>query len=88
LTAEENLAYLGVLKGMLRSEALSRGAELVKRFGLEHKRDAVVQKLSRGMQQKVALVNGTVYLSLGYVVFGWAVGLAKRRGLVENTEAC
>lgn len=30
----------------------------------------------------VALANGAIYLLLGYLVFGWAVGFAKRRGLV------
>jgi ABC-2 type transport system ATP-binding protein len=61
LTPEENLEYFGVLRGLSRRVARSRGRELLDRFELSHKRDAVVQQLSRGMQQKVAIAVALVH---------------------------
>ena len=55
LTPEENLEYFGVLRQVPRKVAHRRGLELLDRFGLLDKRDTPVQKLSRGMQQKVAI---------------------------------
>lgn len=54
-TPEENLEYFGVLRGMSRQAARQRGAELLEQFQLAHKRKALVQSLSRGMQQKLAI---------------------------------
>lgn len=61
LTPEENLEYFGVLRGLSRRVARSRGRDLLDRFELSHKRDAVVQQLSRGMQQKVAIAVALVH---------------------------
>jgi ABC-2 type transport system ATP-binding protein len=61
LTPEENLEYFGVLRGLSRRSARARGRELLDRFELSHKRDAVVQQLSRGMQQKVAIAVALVH---------------------------
>lgn len=55
LTAEENLEYFGVLRGLDQRTAKRRGRELLERFSLTHKRQTVVQSLSRGMQQKLAI---------------------------------
>lgn len=55
LTAEENLEYFGVLRGLDARTARRRGRELLERFSLMHKRQTVVQSLSRGMQQKLAI---------------------------------
>jgi ABC-2 type transport system ATP-binding protein len=41
--------------------ARQRGRELLDRFELSHKRNAVVQQLSRGMQQKVAIAVALVH---------------------------
>jgi len=54
-TPEENLEYFGVLRGMSRQSARKRGAELLEQFHLAHKRKVLVQALSRGMQQKLAI---------------------------------
>lgn len=48
LTAEENLEYFGVLRGLSRSVARQRGQELLERFDLLPKRRTPVQALSRG----------------------------------------
>jgi ABC-2 type transport system ATP-binding protein len=61
LTPEENLEYFGVLKGLTAKQARQRGAILLERFGLETKRKAQVQNLSRGMQQKLAIAVALVH---------------------------
>lgn len=61
LTPEENLAYFGVLKGLTHQEARRRGRVLLERFDLLSKRRAIVQTLSRGMQQKLALAVALVH---------------------------
>lgn len=55
LTPEENLDYFGVLKGLTRHEVRRRSRDLLERFELTSKRRTSVQKLSRGMQQKLAI---------------------------------
>lgn len=61
LTPEENLEYFGVLKGMSAVNARQQAAALLERFGLQDKRRTMVQKLSRGMQQKVALAAALIH---------------------------
>jgi len=61
LTPEENLEYFGVLKGLTRREARNSGIALLERFGLMHKRQTVVQNLSRGMQQKLAIAVALIH---------------------------
>jgi len=61
LTPEENLEYFGVLRQVPRQVAHRRGLELLARFGLEDKRHTPVQKLSRGMQQKVAIAVALIH---------------------------
>ena len=61
LTAIENLVYFGVLKGLTRAEARSRGGDLLALLGLADKRHETVQKLSRGMQQKLAIACALVH---------------------------
>ena len=92
MTPEENLIYFGMLKGLSRSEARIRGAELIERFDLEHKRDSIVQKLSRGMQQKVALAVALVHrpklLLLDEPTLGLDVEAAEEvKQLVRETAA-
>lgn len=50
------LTYLGQLKGMQRSDASSRAAELLVQIGLEENLNSKVKELSRGMAQKVQFV--------------------------------
>lgn len=54
-TPLENLEYFGILRGMSRGAARKRAAELLERFNLGDKRGTLVQSLSRGMQQKLAI---------------------------------
>jgi ABC-2 type transport system ATP-binding protein len=61
LTPMENLAYFGVLRGLTRRQAQQRGRALLERFELTHKADTTVQKLSRGMQQKVAIAVALIH---------------------------
>ncbi len=52
---QECLAYLGTLKGMSRSDANQRAAELLKEFELDHAANMKTEELSKGMLQKAQL---------------------------------
>lgn len=55
MTCRENLEYFGVLRGLSISKAESRAEELLEFFGLKDKAEVFAQKLSRGMQQRLAV---------------------------------
>jgi ABC-2 type transport system ATP-binding protein len=57
----EVLAYFGELKGLSRTEARRRADHWLKRFGLESWKSAKVEKLSKGMQQKVQFAAAVVH---------------------------
>lgn len=61
LTPLENLEYFGVLRQMTPRAARVRGSELLTAFGLSDKRKVPVRKLSRGMQQKVAIAVALIH---------------------------
>lgn len=61
LTPAENLEYFGVLRGLSRRVARQRSRVLLDRFELSHKGKTNVQKLSRGMQQKVAIAVALIH---------------------------
>ena len=61
LTPIENLEYFGVLRRMPRQLAQQRGKTLLEQFGLQDKRKVPVQKLSRGMQQKIAIAVALIH---------------------------
>ena len=61
LTPAENLEYFGVLRGLSGRVARQRGQALLKQFNLVDKRRALVQSLSRGMQQKLAIAVALVH---------------------------
>ncbi|MEM8808131.1 MAG: ABC transporter ATP-binding protein [Cyanobacteria bacterium P01_G01_bin.38] len=61
LTPEENLEYFGGLRQVPRRVARERGQQLLEQFDLADKRKTPVQKLSRGMQQKVAIAVALVH---------------------------
>jgi ABC-2 type transport system ATP-binding protein len=61
LTPEENLEYFGVLRGLNQRVARQRGQVLLDRFGLVEKRHKIVQTLSRGMQQKLAIAVALIH---------------------------
>ena len=55
LTVRENLAFFAGLQGISAKTARPYGDELLERFGLADRADTPARKLSRGMQQKVAV---------------------------------
>ena len=61
LTPLENIEYFGGLRQVSRREARRRGEQLLEQFGLGDKRKTPVQKLSRGMQQKLAIAVALVH---------------------------
>jgi ABC-2 type transport system ATP-binding protein len=61
MTPEENLEYFGVLRGLSQRVARQRGQLLLERFHLTDKRRTLVQSLSRGMQQKLAIAVALVH---------------------------
>jgi ABC-2 type transport system ATP-binding protein len=61
LNALENLEYFGVMRGLRMREARAKGKALLQKFGLDAKAGAPVQTLSRGMQQKLAIVVSLVH---------------------------
>ncbi|NJO79116.1 MAG: ABC transporter ATP-binding protein [Cyanobacteria bacterium RM1_2_2] len=61
LTPEENLTYFGVLRGLSQRTAHQRAKTLLERFELTEKRRSLVQTLSRGMQQKLAIAVALIH---------------------------
>jgi ABC-2 type transport system ATP-binding protein len=61
LTPEENLEYFGVLRGLSQQTARQRAKTLLERFELIEKRRSLVQTLSRGMQQKLAIAVALIH---------------------------
>ncbi|BAU13852.1 ABC transporter [Leptolyngbya sp. NIES-3755] len=61
LTPEENLEYFGVLRGLSGYVARQRAKSLLERFELMPKRTTIVQNLSRGMQQKLAIAVALIH---------------------------
>lgn len=55
LTVRENLFYFGSLYGLKKSYVNEKYPEFLKLFGIEDKRDTLVEKLSTGERQKVVL---------------------------------
>ncbi|HZJ09456.1 MAG TPA: ABC transporter ATP-binding protein [Trueperaceae bacterium] len=55
LTVRENLDYFAGNRGRSPAASKARRDELIERFGLAGKADALVSNLSRGMQQKLAI---------------------------------
>src|SRR5699024_3171514 len=55
LTVRENLEYFAGNRGKSRKEVYGRIEELLAQFILKEKEDELVNRLSRGMQQKLAI---------------------------------
>ena len=60
MTALDTIAYFGRLKGMKPADARREGAALLDRFGLSANLRSTVDKLSKGMAQKVQLATALV----------------------------
>jgi ABC-2 type transport system ATP-binding protein len=60
MTALDTITYFGRLKGMAAADAKREGAALLDRFGLAANSRMTVDKLSKGMAQKVQLATALV----------------------------
>jgi len=61
LTPIENFQYWGGLRGISAGVARTRGLALLEQFGLAEKATSTIQKLSRGMQQQVAICTALIH---------------------------
>ncbi len=61
LSVLENLRYFGGLRGMSRKGVDQKAAELLNLLNLLEQQNQEVRKLSRGMQQKVAIANALMH---------------------------
>lgn len=61
LTPLENLVYFGVARGLRLSLARKRALALLEEYGLLEKAHTEVRHLSRGMQQKLALLQALIH---------------------------
>jgi ABC-2 type transport system ATP-binding protein len=57
----DQLAFLGEVRGLSRSEARRRSSEWLERFDLAGKTNAKVEELSKGMQQKVQFAGAVIH---------------------------
>ncbi|MFL6762402.1 MAG: ABC transporter ATP-binding protein [Sphingomicrobium sp.] len=60
MTALDTIAYFGRLKGMRSADARREGSALLDRFGLSANAKSTIDKLSKGMAQKVQLATAVV----------------------------
>lgn len=60
MTALDTIVYFGRLKGMTAADARAEGKTLLERFGLQGFAKTSVDKLSKGMAQKVQLATAVV----------------------------
>ena len=60
MTALDTITYFGQLKGMSRGDARREGKSLLDRFGLGSSAGTKIEKLSKGMAQKVQLATAVV----------------------------
>jgi ABC-2 type transport system ATP-binding protein len=60
MTALDTIAYFGRLKGMSKGDARREGRALLERFGLGGSANMKIEKLSKGMAQKVQLATAVV----------------------------
>ncbi|HMI18729.1 MAG TPA: ATP-binding cassette domain-containing protein [Sphingomonas sp.] len=60
MTALDTITYFGRLKGMTRNDARREGRALLDRFGLGGSANTKIDKLSKGMAQKVQLATAIV----------------------------
>jgi ABC-2 type transport system ATP-binding protein len=60
MTAIDTITYFGRLKGMTPADARTEGLALLERFGLSANARSTVDKLSKGMAQKVQLATAVV----------------------------
>jgi len=89
LTTRENLEFFARLHGRSLKEAEPEIQRLLERFDLKDKEDVPARKLSRGMQQKLALscalIRGTDFLLLDEPTLGLDVKTSKEmRGFVKQ----
>ena len=57
----EQLVYFGRLRGMNRSDAHKSALRYLQRLGMENEKNTLVEKLSKGNQQKIQLISTLIH---------------------------
>ncbi len=57
----EQLVYFGRLRGMSRTDAKNSAIRYLQRLGMENEKNSVVEKLSKGNQQKIQLIATLIH---------------------------
>ena len=57
----EQLVYFGRLRGMNRSDAQKSALRYLQRLGMENEKNTLVEKLSKGNQQKIQLISTLIH---------------------------
>ena len=57
----EQLVYFGRLRGMNRSDAQKSALRYLQRLGMENEKNSLVEKLSKGNQQKIQLISTLIH---------------------------
>ena len=81
LTARENLRYFGNLYGISKKALNERIAHLLRIVGLENAQDIPVERLSKGMKQRLQIARGLIndpeYIFLDEPTLGLDIMIAK-----------
>lgn len=89
MTVRENAAYFAALKGLSEAQARRALDAWLPLFHLDQRADALVQTLSRGMQQKLSLICALLHRPAVLVLDEPTLGLDREAGerVVERVQA-
>ena len=89
LTARENLAFHGEIYGMTRDDIRDRVAEMLRRVGLDDRKDSLVMTFSGGMKRRLEIARGLMHHPTALFLDEPTIGLdpQTRRSLWEYAQS-
>jgi ABC-2 type transport system ATP-binding protein len=89
LTARENLAFHGEIYGMTRDDIRDRVAEMLRRVGLDDRKDSRVMTFSGGMKRRLEIARGLMHHPTALFLDEPTIGLdpQTRRSLWEYAQS-